>query len=54
MKRKHAGAESRKHGCSRCHKHKSVIFTFTKKTGARYALCADCVKATGRVESAAN
>jgi hypothetical protein len=47
-KRIHAGAKSKKHGCTRCHKHTRRIFEFRKKTGSLYTLCGPCLKATGR------
>lgn len=44
MKRKHFGAQSRKHGCCRCHEHKSRVTVYVKKTGAKYALCDHCAR----------
>ena len=45
MKRVHAGAKSKKHGCSRCRDHVSKITTFKRKTGRLYCLCDKCIKA---------
>jgi hypothetical protein len=50
MKRKHAGAQTRKHGCERCGMHKSIVLPFTRKTGSKYVLCEPCARATGRVD----
>lgn len=47
MKRKHAGAETRKHGCARCRKHKSKIRIYQTKIGRKYSLCDDCAKVRG-------
>lgn len=49
MKRKHAGAKSRKHGCHRCGAHKSVMLTLARKSGRLYALCMCCAKSVGKV-----
>lgn len=45
MKRKHAGAQSRKHGCCRCGKHKSRVLTLRQKTGKLYSICEPCQRA---------
>lgn len=47
VKRKHAGAQSRKHGCCRCGKHKSKVLTLRQKTGKLYSICEPCMKASG-------
>ncbi len=47
MKRLHAGAKSRKHGCARCGSHKRQVTEFRKKSGRRYTLCAPCAASLG-------
>src|SRR5438094_10218223 len=44
VKRRHTGARSRKHGCSRCGRHTSVVITLSKKSGRKYTLCPQCAK----------
>lgn len=47
-KRLHAGAKSKKHECSRCHMHKSIVIEFRRKTGSKFSLCKSCVRSVGK------